>query len=307
MVTASVQTPVLDALCTRYARVWTGRGDARWLRHTWQTLAVLGEVPADVPAWGEGAVDARLRLAALTRLSDRLTLILEDEDPEVVDITEGPFAVDGAEVLAWMREHGLRPLHELLAEVSDPEPDADRPTGRGVVPTSGGGATAGGDAAAGGDATAGDGTATGDGAGHGSIGEGGGLGSVWDTEIPGAGGRADAPGSGWDPAGLGAGGDTGSEVLDLTDIEFCIDEISDDVLRAVLAVRPVEELVVELAAQRYTQVRDIPGHEDDPEAERLVSYPLVPHVVEAVHAVGSESVRTGAAWLREEARRILAP
>lgn len=241
MVTASVQTPVLDALCTRYARVWTGRGDARWLRHTWQTLAVLGEVPADVPAWGEGAVDARLRLAALTRLSDRFTLILEDEDPEVVDITEGPFAVDGAEVLAWMREHGLRPLHELLAEVSDPDPDADLPTGRAAAPIAGGDAT------------------------------------------------------------------DGPEVLDLTDIEFCIDEIADEVLRAVLAVRPVEELVVELAAQRYTQVRDIPGREDDPEADRLVTYPLAPHVVEAVCAVRSESVRTGAAWLREEARRILAP
>lgn len=222
MVTAAVQTPVLDALSTHYARVWTGRGDARWLRHAWQTLAVLGDVPPDVPAWGDGAVDARLRLAVLARLSDRFNLVLEGEEPEVVDITEGPFAVDGADVLAWMREHNVRPLHELLAEVSDPDLEPEP-----------------------------------------------------------------------EPA-----------ALDLTDVEFCIDQLSDDVLRTLFTVRPFDALFVELAGQRYERVRDIHGCGDWTEAEDLVGYPLAPRIVRALRSFESESIRAGREWLREETARI---
>lgn len=126
--------PVFDALCAHYAQGLASGGDVRWLAHAWSTLAVVGEVPVEIPSNGIEGADARIRLAALALFG--ATYDGADEEPEPPAILEGPHALAAADMAAWMAAHDLMTVAQLQAEAERVDPDA--PTAN--APTAGGAA-----------------------------------------------------------------------------------------------------------------------------------------------------------------------
>jgi hypothetical protein len=131
----SGDTPVLDALCAHYAQGLPSGGDVRWLVHAWSTLAVVGEVPVEIPSEGTEGADARIRLAALALFA--ATYDGTDDEPEPPAILEGPHALAAAEMAAWMAEHDLMTVAQLQAEAERVDPDSPS-VGDRIAPPEGG-------------------------------------------------------------------------------------------------------------------------------------------------------------------------
>lgn len=127
MATTAEPTPVLDGLSEYYAHHWAGAGEARWLRHAWQTLATVDHVPHEIPDDGEGAVDARIRLAVLARFSDQFHNADVDDELEPPDITSGPHAVEAKSVLDWMSAYGIKAEYRFEAELADEDEEPEPP------------------------------------------------------------------------------------------------------------------------------------------------------------------------------------
>ncbi|MCG7311010.1 hypothetical protein [Brachybacterium sp. ACRRE] len=118
----SLDAPVFDALCAHYAPGLVSGGDVRWLAHAWSTLAVVGEVPVEIPLNGIEGADARIRLAALALFGAAYDGT--DEEPEPPAILEGPHALAAEDMAAWMAAHGLMTVAQLQAEAERVDPDA---------------------------------------------------------------------------------------------------------------------------------------------------------------------------------------
>lgn len=114
--------PVFDALCAHYAQGLASGGDVRWLAHAWSTLAVVGEVPVEIPSNGIEAADARIRLAALALFG--ATHDGTDEEPEPPAVLEGPHVLAPVDMAAWMAAHDLMTVAQLQAEAERVDPDA---------------------------------------------------------------------------------------------------------------------------------------------------------------------------------------
>lgn len=112
---------VFDALCAHYAQGLASGGDVRWLAHAWSTLAVVGDVPVEIPSGGVEGADARIRLAALALFG--ATYDGTDEEPEPPAILEGPHALAAADMAAWMTAHDLMTVAQLQAEAERVDPD----------------------------------------------------------------------------------------------------------------------------------------------------------------------------------------
>jgi hypothetical protein len=114
--------PILDALCRHYAGGGAGAtgGAARWLRHAWATLAVVGEVPQEIPAGGAAGAEARICLASLALFCEDFND--PEGEPEPPGILDGPHALPGPDLRAWMAERGLQTVAELRAEALDEDP-----------------------------------------------------------------------------------------------------------------------------------------------------------------------------------------
>ncbi|MEE1617230.1 hypothetical protein [Brachybacterium sp. J153] len=126
MSTDASPSSALETLAHEYARCWAHGGDARWLVHAWRTLAVVGAVPEELPARGVAAADARIRLAALASFSALFHQVVDgDPDgPEPPELVGGPHGLVEAEVTAWMAEHGLQTMAQLLEQSTDHDDSA---------------------------------------------------------------------------------------------------------------------------------------------------------------------------------------
>lgn len=135
MVPAPASTPVLDALCSDYVESsWASGGEVRWLRHAWNTLTVLEQVPSEIPLEGIEGVDARMRLAALAFFSASFNYAGDSDVALPPSVTESLYPVDPHDVFRWMSSVGVETRNEdgevvdsddLYEEGEEPEVDTD--------------------------------------------------------------------------------------------------------------------------------------------------------------------------------------